>query len=82
MAKYFEDMACHFGSLPSVLQPGARLHYIVGNSVFYGVLTPTEQIYATILRDCGFSDVAVRPVRKRNSKRELVEFEVSATWPG
>ena len=82
VAKYFDDMTRHFRSLPSVLRPGARLHYIVGNSVFYGVITPTEQIYAAILRERGFTDVAIRPIRKRNSKRELVEFEVSATWPG
>ena len=81
VAKYFEDMTNHFAALRSVLRPGARVHYIVGNSVFYGVLTPTERIYATILRDSGFTGVAVRPLRKRNSKRELVEFEVSATWP-
>lgn len=81
VAKYFEDMTAHFRGLRRALRPAARIHYIVGNSVFYGVLTPTQELYAAILRKLGFRDVAIRPIRKRNSKRELLEFEVSATWP-
>ena len=82
VAKYCEDMSQHFESLRRALKTGARVHYIVGNSTFYGVLVPTEQLYAAMLRQCGFEDVAVRPMRKRNSKKALVEFDVSATWPG
>ena len=82
VAKYCEDMARHFHSLRRVLKKDARVHYIVGNSTFYGVLVPTEQLYATMLRECGFVDVSVRPIRKRNSKKALVEFDVSAMWPG
>ena len=82
VAKYCEDMARHFHSLRRVLKKDARVHYIVGNSTFYGVLVPTEQLYATMLRECGFADVAVRPIRKRNSKKALVEFDVSGVWPG
>ena len=75
-------MAQHFHCLRSVLKKGARVHYIVGNSTFYGVLVPTEQIYAAMLQGCGFVNVTVRPIRKRNSKKALVEFDVSAAWPG
>ena len=82
VAKYCEDMARHFHCLRSVLKKGARVHYIVGNSTFYGVLVPTEQIYAAMLQECGLVDVTVRPIRKRNSKKALVEFDVSAAWPG
>ncbi|MBS0504703.1 MAG: DNA methyltransferase [Proteobacteria bacterium] len=82
VAKYCEDMSAHFASLRHVLNPGARIHYIVGNSTFYGVLVPTEQIYAGMLREYGFTDIDVRPIRKRNSKKELIEFDVSAAWPG
>ncbi len=81
VGKYCEDMFRHFECLPHVLNPGARIHYIVGNSTFYGVLVPTEQIYASMMRDCGFVDVEIKPIRKRNSKKELIEFNVSATWP-
>ena len=80
VAKYCEDMSRHFDSLRTVLKAGASVHYIVGNSTFYGVLVPTERLYAAMLRKYGFADVEVRPVRKRNSKKALVEFEVSAVW--
>ena len=75
-------MSAHFDNLRRVLNPGARVHYIVGNSTFYGVLVLTEQAYAAMLRKYGFTNVEVLPIRKRNSKKELIEFDVSATWPG
>ena len=82
VARYCEDMSRHFDGLRQVLNPGAHLRYIIGNSAFYGILVPVEQIYAAMLREYGFRDVNVRPIRKRNSKKELVEFDVSATWQG
>ena len=81
VAKYCEDMSRHFEGLRTVLKHGARVHYIVGNSTFYGVLVPTEQLYAAMLREYGFVNVNARPVRKRNSNKALVEFDVSALWP-
>jgi 16S rRNA G966 N2-methylase RsmD len=80
IAKYFVDMWKHFRGLREVLADGARVHYIVGNSTFYGVLLPVEKIYADMLNKLGFKNVTVRAVRKRNSKKELVEFDVSAVW--
>ncbi len=80
--KYCVDMATHFHELRAVLAPGARLHYIVGNSTFYGELLSVEKIYAHIMQEAGFVDVAIRAIRKRNSKKELIEFDVSARWPG
>ena len=81
VAKYCEDMSRHFDSLRRVLKRGARVHYIVGNSTFYGVLVPTERLYAAMLREYGFADVTARPIRKRNSNKALFEFDVSAVWP-
>lgn len=81
VAKYCADMSLHFSSLGSILNPGAEVHYIVGNSTFYGVLVPTEEVYAAMLRHYGFKDVAVRAIRKRNSKKELIEFDVTGIWP-
>ncbi len=75
-------MSRHFEGLRQVLNPGSQIHYIVGNSTFYGVLVPTEQIYAAMMRQYGFTGVDVQAIRKRNSKKELIEFDVSATWPG
>lgn len=80
VAKYFDDMWSHFRHLTSVLRRGAELHYIVGNSTFYGTLVPTELFYADMLTILGFSEIECRPIRKRNSKKELVEFDVVARW--
>lgn len=81
IAKYFDDMWMHFQGLIRVLARGAEIHYIVGNSTFYGVLLPVETFYADMLRDLGFTEVTCKAIRKRNSKKELVEFDVTAIWP-
>lgn len=78
--KYCTDMRQHFSELSTVVSPGAEVHYIVGNSMFYGVLVSVEQVYARFLGEMGFSDIKVRPIRKRNSKKALIEFDVSARW--
>ncbi len=78
--KYCVDMARHFAELRAVLAPGAKLHYIVGNSTFYGELLPVERIYAHMMEAAGLADVQIRAIRKRNSKKELVEFDVSARF--
>lgn len=80
VAKYFDDIWKHVKALPSLLSDGAELHYIVGNSTFYGVLLPVEQIYAEMFSEIGCTDVECRAIRKRNSKKELIEFDVVARW--
>jgi hypothetical protein len=82
ISKYFADIRAHLRSLKGVLNPGATVHYIVGNSAFYGVLLPAERFYAESFESLGFQDVSCKPIRKRNSKKELVEFEVRALFPG
>lgn len=78
--KYCVDMAIHFKELRTILAPCAELHYIVGNSTFYGELLSVEQIYADIMQNLGYENVQIRAIRKRNSKKELIEFDVSARW--
>ncbi len=80
VAKYFDDMWDHFQCLTPALARGAELHYIVGNSTFYGSLVSTELLYAEMLTALGFKKVECRAIRKRNSKKELVEFDVVARW--
>jgi len=80
VAKYFDDMWAHFQGLTPILAPGAEVHYIVGNSTFYGTLVSTEQLYAEMLSELGFGSVKCHPIRKRNSKKELIEFDVTAVW--
>ncbi|MFL5257476.1 MAG: hypothetical protein ACJ8AI_32280 [Rhodopila sp.] len=82
IAKYFDDMWIHFQILTTMLSGNAEIHYIVGNSTFYGVLLPVERLYAAMLERIGFHAIACRPIRKRNSKKELIEFDVTAVWPG
>ena len=76
--RYFADTVTHLTGLRRVLAPGAKVFYIVGNSKFYDTLVPVEQIYASLLMQCGFSHTRVETLRKRNSKKELYEFVVSA----
>jgi hypothetical protein len=79
--KYFTDIQLHLQNLPRVLASGATVFYVVGNSKFYDTLIPTEQLYAWLLAESGFKDIRVETLRKRNSKKELFEFIVSAEKP-
>jgi DNA modification methylase len=80
VAKYFDDMWFHFKGLSPALNEGAEIHYIVGNSTFYGCVVSTELLYAEMLKELGFRHVECIPIRKRNSKKELIEFDVVARW--
>ena len=82
VAKYFDDIWEHLNSLVLVLSGNSEIHYIVGNSTFYGVLLPVEKLYAVMFERLGFEEIACRAIRKRNSKKELFEFDVSARWTG
>lgn len=77
ITKYFEDAWTHLCSIVPVVSAGGEVHYIVGNSTFYGVLLPVEEIYRDMLLELGFTNVSIRILRKRNSKKELLEYEVS-----
>ena len=80
IARYFEDILEHFKSLVQVLNKDARVHYVVGNSTFYGVLLPVERLYKEIMELVGLSQVEIETLRKRNSKKELYEFAVSGSY--
>lgn len=79
--KYFYDVADHVAGLVEVLEPGATVHYIVGNSKFYDVLLPVEEIYAALFEQHGLDEVEIKTMRKRSSKRELFEYVVSGKHP-
>ena len=76
--RYFEDMFGHLGSILPLLKSGATVHYIVGNSIFYGHMVPAEDYLAQQMAAVGLCDVRCIPLRKRNSKKGLVEFHVTA----
>jgi hypothetical protein len=75
--KYFEDMFEHLASMVPLLRGGATVHYIVGNSIFYGHMVSAEQYLAQQMAAVGLCDVRIVPIRKRNSKKGLVEFHVT-----
>jgi DNA modification methylase len=77
VAKYFEDMWNHISDIGSILNQDSEAHYIVGNSTFYGTLLPVEEIFKAMLQEAGFHDVEITRIRKRNSKAELFEFDVT-----
>jgi DNA modification methylase len=76
--KYFDDMFAHFQAAAKIVRPGGSAHYIVGNSTFYGHIVPAERLYCDQLLAAGFVRAEARAIRKRNSKKELVEFHVIA----
>ncbi|HEY9181122.1 MAG TPA: hypothetical protein VIO32_10415 [Candidatus Baltobacteraceae bacterium] len=78
VVKYFHDMWQHFQAAQRAINAGGKLVYIVGNSTFYGHVVPAQDWYAAMLAELGFTNVDVKPIRKRNSKKELVEYAVSA----
>ena len=77
VAKYFEDIWMHISDVGCILSGEGEFHYIVGNSTFYGTLLPVEEIYKAMLQEAGFNDVDITRIRKRNSKAELYEFDVT-----
>jgi len=79
--KYFVDTVIHLSSTYQSLAPNGKVFYVVGNSKFYNTLVPVEDIYMSILKQCGFVDAQVRILRKRNSKKELKEMVVTARKP-
>jgi DNA methylase len=79
--KYFFDIVEHVDQLHSVMAPGARAYYIVGNSKFYGTLVPVQDVYRAIFEARGFTGVSARAFRKRSSKKELFEYVVEAQQP-
>lgn len=80
--KYFHDMHRHLEAVRARVNAGGAVHYVVGNSTFYGVLLPVERLYRDMLRDVGFTKVGIERLRKRNSKKELYEFRVFGRAPG
>jgi hypothetical protein len=77
--RYFEDMLGHLGSMLPLLRSGATAHYIVGNSIFYGHMVPAQEYLAQQMAAVGLCDVRIVPIRKRNSKKGLVEFHVTGS---
>jgi hypothetical protein len=78
VARYFCDMWIHLREMANIMVEGGEVHYIVGNSVFYNVVLPVEVVFCDMLHEVGFKDIRISKIRKRNSKKELYEYDVCA----
>ena len=76
--KYFDDMALHMQSAFRTIREGGTVHYIVGNSSFYGNIVPSDNIYQYMLAKAGFHHEKSVVVRKRNCNKALYEYWISA----
>lgn len=78
--KFFDDMYLHLSNLRDHLNNNARINYILGNSSFYGNYVETDLIIEEILNTLGYKDVKSHIIRKRNSKSNLFEYNITANW--
>lgn len=76
--KYFHDMHSHFSKISQTAKKPISIHYIIGNSSFYGQVVDTPSLFIESLQSIGFKDCRSEIIRKRNSNKCLFEYEVSA----
>ena len=76
--KYFDDMAMHMESAFHTIAAGGTVHYIVGNSNFYGNTVPSDELYKDILKEVGFTEAKSTIIRKRNCNKALYEYRITA----
>ncbi len=76
--RYFNDIEMHVESLIPFLHKTARLAYVIGNSKFYGVVLPSDEILADVFEAHGLRIASIERMRRRNSKSGLYEAIVFA----
>ncbi|NOH03892.1 MAG: DNA methyltransferase [Chloroflexi bacterium] len=83
---YFGGMAKHLSDLRSVLRPGAKLAYVVGDQASYlRVMIRTGQILGNIAKKFGYELVGIDLFRTRlatATKEQLREEVVILNWRG
>ena len=83
---YFGGIARHLSSLRSVLRPGAKLAYVVGDQASYlRVMIRTGQIVADLAQSLGYRVIAIDLFRTRPSTttgEQLREEVVVLEWKG
>ena len=83
---YFGGMARHLASLKTVLKPGAKLAYVVGDQASYlRVMIRTGQIIAELAGSLGYRVTGIDLFRTRLSTvtgSQLREEVVLLEWPG
>lgn len=76
VVKYFNDMYDHASQIARVCLPDARLAYVIGNSKFYGIPLPSDELLAEVFRQFGFRLDGIERMRRRQSKSGLHEAVV------
>jgi SAM-dependent methyltransferase len=83
---YFGGMARHLSELRTVLKPGARLAYVVGDQASYlRVMIRTGQLLADIAGSLGYKVERIDLFRTRlatATREQLREEVVVLSWPG
>lgn len=83
---YFGGMARHLADLRTVLRPGARLGYVVGDQASYlRIMIRTGQLLAEIAESLGYKLDRIDLFRTRlatATKEQLREEVVVLRWPG
>lgn len=83
---YFGGMARHLAELRTVLRPGAKLAYVVGDQASYlRIMIRTGQILAEIAGSLGYRVMGIDLFRTRlatATKEQLREEVVLLEWPG
>ena len=83
---YFGGMARHFAQLRTILRPGAKLAYVVGDQASYlRVMIRTGQLLAGIAEDLGYQVERIDLFRTRlatATREQLREEVIVLTWPG
>jgi len=83
---FFGGMARHLAGLRTVLRPGARLAYVVGDQAsFLRIMIRTGQILADIAQSLGYELQSIDLFRTRfatASREQLREEVVVLRWPG
>lgn len=83
---YFGGMARHFASLRTVLRPGARLAYVVGDQASYlRVMIRTGHLLAELAQSLGYEVIDIDLFRTRlatATRAQLREEVLLLRWPG
>ncbi len=83
---YFGGMARHLADLRTVLRPGARLAYVVGDQASYlRVMIRTGQLLGQIAQTLGYELTGIDLFRTRlatATREQLREDVVVLRWPG
>jgi hypothetical protein len=83
---YFGGMARHLADLRTILRPGARLAYVVGDQASYlRVMIRTGEILGRVAQSLGYELVSIDLFRTRlatATKEQLREEVVVLRWPG